>query len=291
MELKQKIDVLDISDLEKFKENYFLTQKPVVLKGLANEKVSGQSWNIKYFMDKVGDLEISVFDNSNLKRAKSTYTRPDFKMNFGDYLSIIQKDEKTDLRIFGMRLSKQLPQLRKDFPCPKIFEGMLGNLGLMFFGGKNTTVRIHYDIDMSNVLLTHFGGKKKVVLIAPEYTDLLYRLPYCTYSLINLDDLDLVKYPGLIFIKAYECTLEHGDSIFMPSGYWHYITYLEGSMSVSYRKLSPSLQTNLKGLMNIALRMPFDKMMGKAMGSKWLESKEKIAQMRAKRAISNLNFS
>jgi hypothetical protein len=288
MELKKKIDILDVSDLEKFNENYFLTQKPVVLKGLANEKVAGKSWNIKYFMDKAGDLEISVFDNSNLKRAKSTFTRPDFKMNFGDYLSIIQKDEKTDLRIFGMNLSKKLPKLKKDFPCPKIFKGMLGNLGLMFFGGKNTTVRIHYDIDMSNVLLTHFGGKKKVVLIAPEYTDLLYRLPYCTYSLINLDNLDFVKYPGLTFIKAYECTLEHGDSIFMPSGYWHYMTYLEGSMSVSYRKRSPSLQTNLKGLVNIALRMPFDKMMGKAMGAKWLESKEKIAQKRAEKAIKRM---
>ncbi len=291
MELKQKIDVLDISEIENFKENYFLTQKPVVLKGLANEKVAGQSWNIKYFMEKAGDLEIGVFDNSNLKSSKSAFTRPDFKMNFGEYLSIIEKDEKTDLRIFGMSMSKKLPEFKKDFPCPKIFKGMLGNLGLMFFGGKNTTVRIHYDIDMSNVLLTHFGGKKKVVLIAPEYNDLLYRLPYCTYSLINLDDPDFVKYPGLIFIKAYECTLEHGDSIFMPSGYWHYMTYLEGSMSVSYRKRSPSLRTNLKGLVNIALRMPFDKMMGKALGYKWLESKEKIAQRRAKRAISNLNFS
>jgi len=136
MELKQKIDVLEISNIDKFKENYFLPQKPVVLRGLANEKVAGQSWNIKYFMDKAGDLEISVFDNANLKRSKSTFTRPDFKMNFGDYLAIIQKDEKTDLRIFGMNMSKQLPKLKKDFPCPKIFKGMLGNLGLMFFGEK-----------------------------------------------------------------------------------------------------------------------------------------------------------
>jgi hypothetical protein len=290
MELKQQIDVLDFKDLEKFKEDYFLTQKPVILKGLADEKVAGQSWSIKYFKEKAGDLEVSVFNNANKKSAKSAFTTPDLKMNFGEYLSIIQKDEKTDLRIFGMRISKELPDLSNDFPCPKIFEGVLGKIGLMFFGGKNTTVRIHYDIDMSNVLLTHFGGKKKVVLIAPQYTDLLYRLPYSTYSLINLDDLDFVKYPGLLFIKAYECTLEHGDSIFMPSGYWHYMTYLEGSMSVSYRKRSPSLQTNLKGLRNILLLMPFDKLMGKVIGPKWLDSKEKIAHKKAKRAIANLNF-
>jgi hypothetical protein len=290
MELKQKIDTLHIKDLDKFNEKYFLAQKPVILKGLADDKAAGKNWSIKYFQEKAGHMEISVFDNSNKKSAKSAFTSPDFKMNFGDYLNIIQKDKKTDLRIFGMSISKQLPHLRDDFPCPAIFKGVLGNMGLMFFGGKDTTVRIHYDIDMSNVLLTHFGGKKKVVLVAPEYTDLLYRLPCCTYSLINLDDMDFVKYPGLIFIKAYECVLEHGDSIFMPSGYWHYMTYLEGSMSISYRKRSPSLQTNLKGLMNIALLMPFDKLMGKTFGSKWLESKEKIAQKRAKRAIAHLNI-
>lgn len=291
MEMKQEIDVLDFEDLEKFNEKYFVTQKPVVIKGLADEKIAGKKWNIKYFKEKVGDLDVSIFDNANKKSAKSAFTTPDLKMNFGEYLSIIQKDEKTDLRIFGMRISKELPQINGDFPCPKIFEGVLGKIGLMFFGGKNTTVRIHYDIDMSNVLLTHFGGKKKVVLIAPEYTDLLYRLPYNTYSLINLDKLDFIKYPGLRFIKAYECTLSHGDSIFMPSGYWHYMTYLEGSMSVSYRKLSPSLQTNLRGLLNITLLMPFDKLMGKTLGARWLAAKEAMAQKRADRAISNLSFS
>lgn len=290
MNLKQSIDTLNVQDLERFHTEYFLNQRPVVLKGLADEKVAGKSWNIKYFKEKAGDLEVSVFDNGNKKSAKSAFTTPDLKMNFGEYLSIIEKDEKTDLRIFGMRISKELPQFITDFPCPTIFKGMLSNIGLMFFGGKNTTVRIHYDIDMSNVLLTHFGGKKKVVLVAPKYTDLLYRLPYCTYSLINLDNLDYEKYPGLEFIETQECILEHGDSIFMPSGYWHYMTYLEGSMSVSYRKRSPSLKTNLKGLVNIALRMPFDKLMGKTLGPKWLVTKEKNAHKKAERAIKRMYF-
>jgi hypothetical protein len=158
----------------------------------------------------------------------------------------------------------------------------------MFFGGKDTTVRIHYDIDMSNVLLTHFGGRKKVVLIAPEYNDFLYRLPYNTYSLINLDAINHKKYPALAFVKGYECVLEHGDSIFMPSGYWHYMTYLEGSFSISYRKLAPTVQSKLNGFVNIALKMPYDKLMNKVLGSKWLTMKEQIAQRKAMEAVKSL---
>jgi hypothetical protein len=220
----------------------------------------------------------------------SALTTPDLKMKFGDYLSIISKDEKTDLRIFLFNIFKSNPELRKEFPCPEIFKGMLGSMGYMFFGGKDTTVRIHYDIDMSNVLLTHFGGKKKVVLIAPEYTDLLYCLPHNTYSLINLDAINHKKYPALAYVKGYECVLEHGDSIFMPSGYWHYMTYLEGSFSISYRKLAPTIHAKMKGLMNIAIRMPYDKLMGKILGNKWLPMKEQIAQRNAMKAVKSLKL-
>lgn len=290
MDLKQKIDVLDYVGLKDFNDRYFVPQKPVVIKGLANDKIAGERWSIDYFKETMGYLEVDVFDNSNKKSASSALTKPDLKMRLSDFLSIIDKNEKTDLRIFLSNFFKSNPKLRDEFPCPKIFEGVLDSMGYMFFGGKDTTVRIHYDIDMSNVLLTHFGGKKRVVLIAPQYKDLLYRLPYNTYSLINLDDINYKKYPGLAYVQGYECILEHGDSIFMPSGYWHYMTYLEGGFSISYRKLASTIQTKIQGLINITLRMPVDKMMGKMMGNRWLAIKEKTAHRKAMKAVMDLRI-
>ena len=288
MDLKQKIDVVDTTGLKDFNEHYFKPQKPVVIKGLADNKIAGKRWTINYFKETMGDLEIDIYDNANKNSASSAFTTPDLKMKFSDYLEVITKDEKTDLRIFLFDCFKSNPTLKKEFPCPEIFKGVLDSVGYMFFGGKDTTVRIHYDIDMSNVLLTHFGGRKKVVLIAPEYNDLLYRLPYNTYSLINLDVINHKKYPALAFVKGYECVLEHGDSIFMPSGYWHYMTYLEGSFSISYRKLAPTVQSKLNGFVNIALKMPYDKLMNKVLGSKWLTMKEQIAQRKAMEAVKSL---
>jgi hypothetical protein len=290
MDLTQKIDVLEYSALDHFNDSYFKPQIPVVIKGLASEKIAGKLWSIPYFKKTMGDIEVDVFDNSNKKSASSAFTTPDLKMKFGDYLSIIAKNEKTDLRIFLFNFFKSNPKLRKEFPCPTIFKGVLDKVGYMFFGGKNTTVRIHYDLDLSNVLLTHFGGKKKVILIAPEYTDLLYCLPYNTFSLINLDKINYSKYPGLAYVHGYECILDHGDSIFMPSGYWHYMTYLEGSFSISYRKVSPAFQTQIKGLLNIILKMPFDKVMNKVLGEKWLIIKEQKAQRNATKAIENMKL-
>lgn len=281
MDLSLQIDVAKHIGTEDFQRKYFNTQTPVVIKGLTDNTVAGEAWNINYFKNNMGDLLIDIYDNGNKKANASAYTKPDLKMKFGDYLDIISKNEHTDLRIFLCNLFKHNPRLRDEFPCPELFRGMLDHVGFMFFGGKDTTVRIHYDIDMSNVLHTHFGGKKRVVLISPEYSRMLYRLPLNTYSLIDVDHPDYRKFPALKYVKGYDFVLEHGDSLFMPAGYWHYMTYLEGSFSVSYRKLSPFLSQSAEGLINLALRMPLDKLLNKTLGKTWLDMKNNLAQKRA----------
>ncbi len=286
MDLTQKMDVVkNISSIE-FNEKYFDKNIPVVIKGLAEDTIAKNRWSLDYFKNTMGDQLIDIYDNGNKKSASSAYTSADLKMKFGDYLDIISKDEHTDLRIFLCNLFKYNPQLRNEFPCPKIFKGVLDGVGFMFFGGKDTTVRIHYDVDVSCVLHTHFGGKKRVVLVSPEYSKLLYRLPLNTYSLIDLDNPDYQKYPGLKFIKGYDFILEHGDSIFMPAGYWHYMTYLNGSFSVSYRKVSPNIKQSMEGLVYLGILMPLDKLLNKTLGKTWLETKNNIAHKRADAIIN-----
>jgi hypothetical protein len=280
MDLSLKIDTVENINTEKFNRIYFKTQKPVVIKGLSKNTEAAKKWSIAYFKETMGDVIVDVYDNGNKKSAKSAFTVPDLKMKFGDYLDILSKNEHTNLRIFLFDLFKYEARLKKEFPCPYLFKGLLDNIGHMFFGGKGTTVRIHYDIDMSNVLHTHFAGSKRVVLIAPEYTTFLYCLPLNTYSLIDPDNPDYNRYPALKYVKGYDFVLEAGDSLFMPSGYWHYMTYLESSFSVSYRRIGPTVQAPLQGMMNLGLYMPADKLLNKVMDDKWLAIKQQIAENR-----------
>lgn len=290
MELSPHLDIVDHIGKRDFNQNYFKLQKPVIIKGLTAGTFAGENWSVDYFRKTMGEIEIDVYDNANPKADASALTSPDLKMRFKDYLDIISKDEHTDLRIFLCNLFKYNPGLKKEFPCPDIFKGLLEDVGFMFFGGKGTTVRIHYDIDMSGVLHTHFGGRKRVVMIAPQYGDLLYRMPFNTYSLVDLDNPDYAKYPGLRFVKGYDVVLDHGDSIFMPPGYWHYMTYLEGSFSVSYRKISGNLKYPLEGLIHLCLQMPLDKVLSKVLGESWLKAKTKSAQKKADRYLEKLYF-
>jgi hypothetical protein len=281
------IDTISGISPEEFKKQYLVPQKPVVIKGLADNYPAGTKWTIDYIKDLCGSVMVDVFDNSNSNKG-SAFTTPDLKMPFGEYVTTIIENKPTTLRMFLFNMFKCKPELRKDFPCPDFFKGILGRIGYMFFGAKDIKVRIHQDIDMSNVLLTQFYGRKKVVLVDPKYSELLYKLPYNTYSLVDLDNPDYEKYPGLNYIEVQECILEHGDSLYMPSGFWHYITYVDGGFSVSYRKMAHSLKAKKEGLLNILVYMPFDKIMNKLQGEQWVLKKEFLAQKRANKAIAAL---
>ncbi|MBA2612070.1 MAG: cupin-like domain-containing protein [Bacteroidetes bacterium] len=285
MKINRNINNVTAINIKDFNENYLKPQKPLLIKGLANHYPAGKKWTIDYLKEYCGDVNVEIFDNSIKNNSASAFTTGDLEMKFSDYINIIAKDETSDLRIFLFNMFKRKPGLRKDFPCPYLFKGILGKMGYMFFGSKNINVRIHQDIDMSNVLLTQFHGRKRVVLISPEYSDLLYRLPFNTYSLIDLDNPDYNKYPGLHYVEADEYILEAGDALYMPSGYWHYITYLDGGFGVSYRKLAQSFKMKLIGALSLIVYMPFDKLMNLLWGNKWLAKKEQIAEIRANKAI------
>lgn len=281
------IDVVSSISKAEFFEKYFRPQKPVVIKGLVDDYPAGKKWTIDFIKEVCGDVVVDIFDNSN-KNSASAFTTPDLKMRFADYVDTIVENKPTTLRMFLFNMFKERPQLRKDFPCPAFFKGLLGRMGFMFFGAKDIKVRIHQDMDMSNVMLTQFYGRKKVVVVHPKYSRLLYKLPFNTHSLVDLDAPDYAKYPGLRYVETMDCMLEPGDTLFMPSGFWHYITYVDGGFSVSYRKMASTIKMGLSGLLSLMVFMPFDKLMNRIMGPRWLQYKERLADTRANKEIEKM---
>lgn len=289
MNLSLKIDTVDNISFQTFRRDYFDTQKPLLIRGgLVKQAPASSKWSIEFIKEVMGELEVDIYDNKSGKSKYSAYTEGDLRMKFANYVDIITQDKPTDLRMFLFNGFKHRPGLRKDFPCPLLFEGTLSKIGFMFFGGKGTTVRMHQDMDMSNVLLTQFVGRKRVVLFAPEYTPFLYRIPFNTFSIVDMENPDYEKFSALKYVKGYEVILEPGDSLYMPSGYWHYITYLEGGFAVSYRKLSASLGMRFKALCLLTVFMWLDKTLGKLIPESWVAYKERFAIHKAEKAMEDL---
>ncbi|PZP39164.1 MAG: cupin [Pseudopedobacter saltans] len=281
------IDIVDDITKEEFFEKYLKPRKPVVIKNMARKWPAYQKWTMDYMKQAVGDVEVPLYDSSKADPA-APINASAAKMKFADYIDLIEK-EPTDLRIFLFDPIKHAPKLLDDYYIfPKdLMGGFLDKYPNMFFGGKGSVTFLHYDIDMAHIFHTHFNGRKHILLFDYKWKDRLYQIPYATYALedYDIENPDFTKFPALDGVEGIECYLEHGDTLFMPTGWWHWMKYLDGSFSISLRAWDKSWAVKAHSLWNLTVQRNFDNFMKRNFKAKYMTWKEKKAIERANYAL------
>lgn len=280
------IDIVDDITKEEFFEKYLKPRKPVIIKNMARKWPAYQKWTMDYMKQAVGDVEVPLYDSSKADPA-APINASAAKMKFADYIDLIEK-EPTDLRIFLFDPIKQAPKLLDDYIFPKdLMGGFLDKYPNMFFGGKGSVTFLHYDIDMAHIFHTHFNGRKHILLFDYKWKDRLYQIPYATYALedYDIENPDFTKFPALDGVEGIECYLEHGDTLFMPTGWWHWMKYLDGSFSISLRAWDKSWAVKAHSLWNLTVQRNFDNFMKRNFKAKYMTWKEKKAIERANYAL------
>ncbi len=270
---------------EQFTSEFLEPGIPVLIKDFIHpESEALKKWNYDYFRQEAGDVMVGVHSEENAHLDKAT-SQPAEKMKFGDYLDLIES-RPTVRRLFLFNLLRERPDIKQQLKVRKLADNLLTWLPFLFFGGEGSSVRYHYDIDMSHVFLSQFKGVKKVWLFPNEQSDLLYRLPWNFHGIADLRNPDYEAFPALRHLNGWECTLHFGETLFIPSGYWHYIQYETEGYSVAYRALPVSMLKRAVGVRNIFITRRFDDAMRKILGKKWFDYKMKTAYRRAERAVN-----
>lgn len=280
------IDVVDEISKEEFYEKYLKPRRPVVIKNMAKKWPAYKKWTMEYMKEVVGDVEVPLYDSSKADPSAPINSSA-AKMKFGDYIDLIQR-EPTDLRIFLFDPIKFAPKLLEDYISPKeLMGGFLDKYPNMFFGGKGSETFLHFDIDMAHIFHTHFNGRKHILLFDYKWRERLYQIPYATYALedYDIENPDFTKFPALDGVEGIECYLEHGDTLFMPTGWWHWMKYLDGSFSISLRAWDKSWAVKAHSLWNLTVQRKFDDVMKSQFKSKYMDWKEKLAIERAEIAL------
>jgi len=266
-----------------FADTYLSEREPVVFTDLIDHWPAKEKWTIDYFRDEYGDIMVPVY-SPKMSEAGKNYMGPEKKIPFKEYLDTISAGP-TDLRMFLFNIFRHAPELCHDIKDLDIMDGFISNFPYMFFGGEGSFVALHYDIDLSHVFLNQICGRKRVVLFPPEHSKYLYHHPFTVASYVDVNNPDYEKHPALKYVKGYETILYPGETLFMPSGFWHYIEYMDGGYSISLRA-NDSYVLRAKGLFNIARHYVVDRGMNKIMGKSWKKMKEEMAKKRAENAVS-----
>ncbi|MFD1630635.1 cupin-like domain-containing protein [Pseudopedobacter beijingensis] len=280
------IDRVDQISKEDFIKNYLIPRKPLVIKDMTKTWPALEKWTFEYIKETVGDKIVPLYDSSKADPSKPINAAA-AEMQFGDYIDLIRR-EPTDLRIFFFDPIKHAPGLLNDYCPPKdLMGGFLDKYPGMFFGGAGSVTFLHYDIDLPHIFHTHFHGRKHIILFDYKWHTRLYKIPFATYALEDYDisNPDFEKFPALDGIEGVEAFLEHGETLFMPTGMWHWMKYLDGSFSISLRAWDKSWAIKAKSLYNLTIQRKFDDYMKKAFSTKYMDWKERLAIKRAEKAI------
>lgn len=263
---------------KEFGNEFVKKNLPAIITDYADSWPAKSKWTLDFFRSTYGHLDVPVF-SKNFSKPGKKYMAAEQTMKFGDYLSLIEAGP-TEYRLFLFNIFKHAPELKADFARPEIMDGFLMQFPLMFFGGGGSNVQLHFDIDLSHVFHTQFYGQKRVVLFAPDQSKKLYQHPFTVRTPVDIDNPDLEKYPKFREAEGYEDVLQPGETLFMPTGYWHYMHYLTGGYAMSLRA-NESLARKIKGAGNIVFKVSFDKAMNRLLGQKWNDVKEQMAIRRA----------
>ncbi|MBT2620157.1 cupin-like domain-containing protein [Chryseobacterium sp. ISL-6] len=262
---------------------------PVILEDFVDpESPAFKKWNYDYFKEIAGNHLVNIY-GSDLESLDRVASKPISQTPFSEYLDLISS-QPTEQRLFLFNLLTIKPEMKSDIHYNDVTNGkILRWLPFMFFGGKGSITRNHIDIDMSHVFITQFQGIKKIWLFPWEQSSLMYKLPYNFHSLANIKEPDYNEFPALKYVNGYEAIIHPGETLYIPSGWWHYIQYETEGYSVSIRALPSSLLEKWRGFKNLVMIRHFDNAMRNLFKERWFNFKVGKAHRKAKRAVSKIS--
>jgi hypothetical protein len=271
---------------QEFLDHYFTPQKPVVIERCIEDWPAFTKWNLDYMKQVAGDKTVPLYDDRPVNY-KDGFNQAHATMKMSAYVDLL-KSEPTKYRIFLWNILKEVPLLQKDFSFPDFGLKLMKSLPMLFFGGKDSHTFMHYDIDFANIFHFHFEGKKQCILFNQDQNKYLYKIPY---SLITREDIDFSnpdfeKWPALQHAKGFTTELNHGEVLYMPEGYWHYMKYKTPGFSMSLRSIPKNPKNLAKAVYNIAIMRHFDTIMRKIKGQNWIDYKNKQAILNTNKKIS-----
>ena len=155
---------------------------------------------------------------------------------------------------YNFDVEKVFPELMQDF-MPEIIYGKIDRINhkLMprkllqgtvlyeiFLGGRGSSFPfLHYDALFMHTQITQVYGAKDFFMYPPSQTESMYPYPNNPkFSQVNFLDPDYEKFPLFKDVQPIVFTLQQGETLLFPSGWWHTTKINEPCISLGRAQLN-----------------------------------------------------
>jgi histone arginine demethylase JMJD6 len=228
--------------VNEFISEYLNPGIPVVIPGAMSQWKAHHKWDPSYFRDKYGEKTVRVGGKKVMLRdfmdtvLASSESAPSMYLNELN----IHKEFPELLEDVDPFLSYALPDRLMTTYMPESW-GMRKGVVELLIGGKGTKFpTMHYDGFHMNTFVTQIRGDKEFIFYSPDQTPYIYQLhPGSNKSAVNdVDHPDLEKFPLFAQAKALRTIVKEGDTVFLPTGWWHTTRLLTLSIAVSTNNIA-----------------------------------------------------
>jgi lysine-specific demethylase 8 len=206
-------------------------REAVILRGAAAAWPAAKEWTPDFFAERYG--EISVPSYRKLPDSMVPQTHKDSSHRAVDsvaaFVGRLREGERCYLHSTDAKL---FPGLDSQFDFAPLLPDDAAPVFVKLWFGAKTRSGLHFD--PRDNLFTQLFGRKHVYLVAPADNGRTYPLPAdITKSQVDPTESVHPRHPRFEDATVYEGTLEPGDILFIPRGWWHHICADDVSISLN----------------------------------------------------------
>jgi hypothetical protein len=258
--LGEQIDALNIDSIttELFQSRYYNieTSRPLIIRAQSLYRDVGAKWTEDYLRDRLGDIPVNVYVSADgtFPGGEGPYDPEKYRlveMTFGECLDRITSRSLTPIIRENERYylyqspSALYSTVIEDCPAPALIPHDADPQSNLWLSGAGAVTPIHYDV--ADNLLIQAKGSKEVLIWSPNQHPYLYLQSFgkvhSRQSMIDLTRPNPDAYPAFSRAVASWGTLQQGDVLFIPAGWFHYVKTVELSVSVNHWWSSAALES------------------------------------------------
>ena len=226
---------------EGFLDHHYATNRPLVIGGEISNWPAFKLWTPDYLREKLAPRVVEVQAgrgaDADYERRKDDHRRTMTFAAFMDLVGAPGAANDTYITAYNSAANTEaLAPLKADLGVLSKFLSQTepGEGGMPWVGPAGTFTPLHHDL--TNNLLVQIVGAKKIILAPPSSTPNLYNDHHVFSEIQNLGHAanDLARFPNLPKASLYELTLQAGDMLFIPIGWWHQVTSLSFSVTMTH---------------------------------------------------------
>lgn len=214
---------------------FFQRDEPVVIKNCASDWPAFRKWvSTAYLERKFGHRVVPVEYHSSSQEMEEKFCSIATVLN---HMKTSDTNNPTSSVYLAQHpLLDYIPALEEDIKQPKYIAAVgksKADVINLWMGSASTGSKLHFDT--ADNILVQVAGHKKLVLISPQHSDMLYPAsPIDNFSPVNVEKPDLMQYPLFSEVKGMLVHLEPGDAVFIPAKHWHWVKAITSSISVNF---------------------------------------------------------